>query len=155
MILATVYVGLLVCAAVFAVLSPALVIPPLAAFAAISNLNPTDHLERLMDHIWAKCEEKLSMKTELVNTMMLARNRITMEDLEGIRLVIQELQEKIQGFSSLSIVDIVKDPVVRSMIKDVERKIVEFARAVKDLQTERDKCYKDVMSAKKKMMGMT
>lgn len=135
------FAAVLICSVVAA----AIVSPHIAA--AIADMVPIASRGKWIDSYWKKYEETIKAQRETVTTMEVG-TFIVIKDLDSIRVLVDNLEDKIS--SILRDIDLCsrEEDALRLGIEEIKQKQESFMKAMEDLSQHVDNCSRNIRKAR-------
>nr|GMD49803.1 UPF0496 protein 1-like [Ipomoea batatas] len=141
-IFATVFVSVLICSVVAAVVTAPPVVTALAAAASV----PLGTVGKWINNMWKKYENDLKGEREILTTIG-AGNYIVIQDLESIQRLVDRLQDQIQGLLYNADFAMQQNDAVSSAMEDIKKNVISFMETIQVLTDHADKCSRDIRMA--------
>lgn len=143
-IFGVIFVSVLICSVVaVAVIAP----PVVTALAAAALAMPLVSMGKWLNTIWKKCEKELRGQREIITSMHIGSN-LVIKELDSIRVLIDQLQIKIEAFLGNADFALGQDGAVVIAVVEIRKKVNDFTKTIQDLSKHADKCTRDTKMAR-------
>ncbi|KAL2504810.1 UPF0496 protein [Abeliophyllum distichum] len=137
------FASVLICSVVAAAVSAPPVLTALAAAASV----PLGSMGKWLNSIWKKYENELMGQREILLSMQIG-NYIMIKDLDGIRVLVDKFQIKIEALLANADFAMRGDEAVVIAVEEIKKNVNEFMKTIQDLNEHADRCSRETRMAR-------
>ncbi|XVF15699.1 hypothetical protein REPUB_Repub09cG0177900 [Reevesia pubescens] len=141
------FVATFVSVLIFSVVAAAIAAPPVVIALAGAMAVPIGSVGKWCNWLWKRYENELKGQRELITAMEIGA-RITIYDMENIRLLVSRLEIEIESLLHNADFALREEDAVKLAIDEIKRKMEVFMETIEKLRQQADACSRDVRMAR-------
>ncbi|XP_022751359.1 UPF0496 protein At2g18630-like [Durio zibethinus] len=141
------FVATFVSVLIFSVVAAAIAAPPVVTALAGAMAVPIGSLGKWCNWLWKRYQNELKGQKELITAMEIGA-RITIYDMENIRLLISRLEIEIESLLHNADFALREEDAVKLAIDEIKRKLEVFMGTIENLGRQADMCSRDIRMAR-------
>ncbi|KAE8707722.1 UPF0496 protein [Hibiscus syriacus] len=150
------FVATFVSVLIFSVVAAAIAAPPVVTALAGALSVPIGSVGRWCNSLWKRYEKEVKEQMEITTTMDFF-TRITIYDIDDIRVLVSRLEIKIESLLQTADFVLGQEDSLKLAMDEIKRKLGEFMEIIEKLGQQADKCSHDIRMARavilQRMMG--